>query len=291
MQILANGASVNSAALDEESGVAVSGKSAFSLVPPHTRRSDFFVPLPEDFREPASSGEVYGAHSETIRGSRSVELRSLEQPSGQRDHFNVFKEPEPEPTYLTDDLPDYQSEESSFCLPDPLQLQEMYGNYSQQDHVHADGESAEIGARNGGPADPNACPRNSSSTSDASRASQLEGDWEESGTATDGSMGSVAGWERRMAARCKPGGRPSAAAPHTQGRGAGDQRSVDMTGHQHQWQGSGSRGGQASGRSGRLLGGGFSLKPPLSVVPEESFERNSMEDSLTHSISASKSWW
>ena len=88
---------------EDDGGVCVSGKSCSALMPAMTMRSNFVAPLPEEFME-----------SERARG------------------------PQQELSYLNlddDKLPDYQSEESSFCLPNPLQLQEKFGSIVQQYHM------------------------------------------------------------------------------------------------------------------------------------------------------------
>lgn len=88
MQIL--GESGGNSSFHDEAVERMSNNSRNLLMPPFTMRSNFCAPLPEDFKEDEQARE--------------------------------------ETSYLTEELPDYESEESSFCLPDPLQLQTKFAD-------------------------------------------------------------------------------------------------------------------------------------------------------------------
>lgn len=267
----------------------MSGKSAHQLMPPLTVHSNFGVPLPEESREEPSETH----HSITFD----------------------YKEPEQEMSYLTDELPDYQAEESSFCLPNPLQLKEKFGVLVEEYHMHRDAEVA------------GALPDTVTTQGDTEELMDMDDD--SSGYRNDYNSNSIeihgedetgmslpgprhtfpSGWNVSRGGRNIPmrsfqqnsseymhaGGEASNSNSINQGYlgGAGGM-------HAQQCLGSGYRGcGSGGGRNGM-----FSGRPPLTVVPEESSRISTwdgasgdnasvvMHDSITSSDQpGTKAWW
>jgi hypothetical protein len=204
--------------LEELPGEVLS-KSGNPFLPARTVRSDLFEPLPED----------------TQQEKNFVVLSSVNDLNTSIQHVADSAQPEQELSYLTQDLPDYESEESSFCLPDPLHLQKLTNSRPpQKEEIDASDveEVSELasediyeshGASDVAPEDSTGYRADNSTCIEASNNIDRHDDedsGEESGLYTVASVresssasadppAGVSGWARRMAARKASGSKRS----------------------------------------------------------------------------------